>query len=144
MKSYANVEEPTTNKVVFPVMQYYPQRPVEGEVIIIKNHLEQGVRYYDAQMNKWIPLFSVINNIWETLEVPYDEHQVYTLQQNTYTTDGNSLNVYVDGVRLPKNRVAEISSNTFAIKETYNELDEPIFLKKGQIIECQIFNKPVW
>jgi hypothetical protein len=139
MKTYTDTTTPT--RLVIPTFQYYPVDPVDGEVLIIKSPdgTDKGIRYYDSDEERWVPLFSTVSNIWET-QVCTTEQFMFELE-NVYNTDGKSINVYVDGVRLPSNRVTEINNKTIIIKETYDESDNPVYLAEGQVIEFQIFNR---
>lgn len=134
MKDYSGrVEAP--NRVVLPVSDKFPDNPLIGEILYLNVYPHQGIYLFSGQ--GWIPMYSTENNIWETI-IAEKEQRVFNLQ-NQYQTDGKSLVVYKDGVRLQKTSYAEIGPTMFA----YNELNadgDVIDLEGGEVFEVQIFN----
>ena len=137
MKTYAS---PKATRLVLPIVEHFPHDPVNGEILIINSRDARGVRWYDEPNKRWVPLNATVSNIWERHVVTEDKQHIFELS-NMYTTDGNSIVAYLDGVRLPSKRVVEINNKTIIIPVWYNEelrIDE--YLKEGQVLEFQIFN----
>ncbi|MEM2159424.1 MAG: hypothetical protein QXN55_00530 [Candidatus Nitrosotenuis sp.] len=136
MKVYA---DPTPeDRLVLPVKDFFPSYPKVGEVIFFNQYPRQGIYVYTS--DGWFPLYATENNIWEN-HVAQQEQRTFFLR-HSYNTDGKSLNVYVDGVRLRKDQFAEVAANIVTIK-LLDEYGEDIFLQYGQIVEFQIFNARV-
>lgn len=126
------------NRIVFPVVDRFPDQPIIGETLYFNCTPRQGLHIYDG--NGWMPLYTTNNNIWETQEAEF-EQVIFTLE-NRYNTDGRSIVVYKDGKRLRPYEYAEIGPNLIAYKEK-DEEGEDIELQGGEIFEFQIFNSRV-
>lgn len=137
MKSYADTTMPT--RLALPIVRYYPHEPIPGEILIINSPEEQGVRYYDDELQHWIPLFATTGNIWESQMCTHEQYEFHL--ENAYNTNGRSIVVYLDGVRLPQHRVVEVSNTSVIIKEIYDEEGIAVKLQEGQLLEFQIFNR---
>lgn len=130
MKDYSG-DANVPNRVILPVVSQFPHIPIVGEILYFNETPREGIYIFDG--SGWKPLFSTENNIWESFEGVKDQF-VYELQ-NTYNTDGKSIVIYQDGVRLPKEAWAEISVNEIAWKGEN--------LEGGEKFEVQIFNKKI-
>lgn len=135
MKSYSN-DALIPNRVVLPVVEKFPDVPLIGEVVFFNVYPHQGMFIYNGE--GWIPLYTTVNNLWETIEAE-PEQKVFELK-NPYTPDGKSIVVYKDGRRLPRDAYAEIGPTMFAYKEL-DETGEIVELKGGEVFEVQIFNQ---
>lgn len=132
MKSYSGeAPKPKRNTVVFPVVDQLPDPLEVGETVYKNDPMFPGLYIYLGD-KRWVTIMSPKNNIFEE-HTASPNQKVFTLS-TAYPTDGMSLNVYVDGVRLPKNQYAELGETTVCIKEDG-------FLTGGEKIEFQIFNK---
>jgi len=130
MKSYSG-ETNIPDRVILPVVTDFPNNPFVGELVYFNQLPKEGIYIFDGQ--GWKPLFSTENNIWESI-VAEPEQTMFELK-NSYNTDGKSIVVYKDGVRLPKNTMGEVGTNLIAWKG-----DE---LHGGEVFEFQIFNKRI-
>lgn len=134
MKIYADIEQAVQQsnpRVVYPIVSQFPATPVIGEVVYFNKKPREGLYLYDG--TGWIGLFSYENNIWEEQIAIENEQSIFTFQ-NSYSTDGKSIVVYLNGHRLKRNEYAEVSNNEIFIKDAEN-------IKEGDSIEIQIFNK---
>jgi hypothetical protein len=128
----------TPNRIVFPVVNRFPDLPIIGEVLYFNAFPRQGLHIFNGE--GWIPLYSSSNNIWETI-IAEPEQVMFTLE-NHYNTDGKSIVVYKDGKRLMPHEYAEIGTNLISYKEQ-NEEGEDIELAGGEKFEFQLFNVKV-
>lgn len=131
MKSYAEQIKPKRHSVVFPVVNELPDPLEIGETVYKNDPMFPGLYIYLGD-KRWVTIMSPTNNIIEE-HIAAPEQKMFTLS-TPYQTDGSSLNVYVNGIRLAKNQYAEISETLVCIKEDG-------FLKGGEKVEFQLFNK---
>jgi hypothetical protein len=132
MKVYSNVIENPT-RVILPILEAFPNEPILGELIFFNVFPKEGVYLYSS--DGWKPLHTLENNIWEQ-HIAEPEQVIFNLK-NYYNTDGKSLVVYKDGIRLPADTYAEVGSNIVAWK-TLEEFGGELL--GGEIFEFQIFN----
>lgn len=134
MKVYsADAPKPKRNAIVFPVVDELPDPLEIGETVYKNDQMFPGLYIYLGD-KRWVTIMSPRNNIIEE-HTAEPEQKVFYLT-NTYPMDGTSINVYVDGKRLKKDEFAELSELMVCIKEDG-------FLKGGEKVEFQIFNKPM-
>jgi hypothetical protein len=119
------------NRVVLPIVEQFPHTPLVGEILYFNQTPREGIYIFDGI--GWKPMFSTENNIWESF-VAEPEQYVFELE-NHFNTDGKSIVIYQDGVRLPKNSFAEVGSNILAWKGEE--------LLGGEFFEVQIFNRKI-
>ena len=132
MKEYSQQNHIKTRKaIVFPVVSQLPDPLEIGETVYKQDAMFPGLYIYLGE-KRWVTIMTPKNNIFE--EHTAIRHQKLFTLATTYPMDGNSLLVYVNGVRLRREEIAEISPTQVIIKE-----DE--FLQEGDRIEFQIFNK---
>lgn len=128
MKSYS-AEAQIPDRVVLPVVQEFPNTPLVGELVYFNQEPREGIYIFDG--HGWKPIFSTENNIWEEIVA---EKEQYTFElKNHYNTDGKSIVVYMNGVRLPRTAMAEVGTNLLAWKGEE--------LEGGEVFEFQIFNR---
>lgn len=123
------------SRVVFPVLEKFPGSPLIGEVIYLNVAPHQGLMLYTG--TAWVELYSTTNNIWEE-QIAEQEQNVFELS-NAYNTDGHSIVVYKNGVRLPQHCVIEISPHEVGYRD-FDAEGEAIILEGGERFEFQIFN----
>ena len=123
------------SRIIFPVLDKLPSNPLLGEVVYFNVAPRQGLMIYTG--TGWIELFATQNNIWET-HIAEQEQTVFELN-NSYNTDGTSIVMYKNGIRMPSYSVIEISPNHVGYRE-FDEEGEPVLLEGGEVFEFQIFN----
>lgn len=131
MKSYAEPIIKRPNTVVFPVVTELPDPLEVGETVYRNDPMFPGLYIYLGD-KRWVTIMSPKNNIIEE-HIATPNQKIFNLS-TSYPTDGYSLNVYVSGVRLAKDKYAELSETMVCIKDDG-------FLLGGEKVEFQIFNK---
>jgi hypothetical protein len=131
MKNYSPKHE--SSRVVIPVVSKLPEAIEIGELVYLMATEFPGFYVYIGG-RRWESVSNTRNNVFETHEAVKGQ-QIFELS-NYYPTDGNSINVYVQGRRLAKSEYAEVGNKTITIKD--NEL-----LQGGEIVEFQMFNLPI-
>ena len=131
MKNYSPKHE--SDRVVIPVVSKLPEAIEIGELVYLMTTEFPGLYVYIGA-KRWVSVHNSRNNVFET-HVAVKGQQHFELE-NYYPTDGNSINVYVDGRRLAKSEYAEVGNKIITIKD--NEL-----LLGGEIVEFQMFNLPL-
>jgi hypothetical protein len=133
MKSYAEQIKPKRDTVVFNVVNELPDPLEIGETVYKNDPMFPGLYIYLGD-KRWVTIMTPMNNIIEE-HIATQDQKMFSLS-TAYPTDGSSLNVYVNGVRLAKNQYAEVNDTMVCIKEDG-------FIKGGEKVEFQIFNKYV-
>jgi hypothetical protein len=128
MKIYSNTAVENPSRIVLPVLEEFPNEPLLGEVIFFNLSPQEGLYIFTG--NGWKPLHSTQNNIWESHTA--EPEQVIFELKNHYPTNGKSLVVYKDGVRLKQDECAEVGTNLVAWKGEE--------LLGGELFEFQMFN----
>jgi hypothetical protein len=133
MKVYS--AEATKSKrptVVFPVVNELPDPLEIGETVYKNDPMFPGLYIYLGD-KRWVTIMSPKNNILEE-HIATPDQKIFNLS-TPYPVDGNSINVYVNGVRLGKTQFAELGETMVCLKEDG-------FILGGEKVEFQIFNKP--
>ena len=131
MKNYST-DASIPNRLCLPILDQFPDVPIMGEVVFFNQYPREGIYIFVG--DGWKPLFSTENNIWASPIIAEPEQVIFELDVE-YNTDGKSINVYKDGIRLDKTEYAEVANNMIAWKG-----DE---LPGGEKFEFQIFNKKI-
>lgn len=124
------------SRIVLPVVTDFPDSPIQGELIFFNRIPHNAMMIYTGE--GWVPLYTTRNNIWEE-HIAEPEQKVFELN-TLYDTDGNSLVVYKDGIRLERNQYAEIGRNLVVYKGVDEESGEDIDIEGGEVFSFQIFN----
>lgn len=132
MKTYSeSAPQPKRNAVVFPVVSELPDPLEIGETVYKNDPMFPGLYIYLGD-KRWVTIMNSKNNIIEEHTATLNQ-KIFTLS-TAYPTDGMSLNVYVNGIRLSKVQFAELDVNVVCLKDDG-------MLTGGEKVEFQIFNK---
>jgi hypothetical protein len=132
MKEYSQQQYVKTRKaVVFPVVSELPDPLEIGETVYRNDPMFPGLYIYLGEM-KWVMIMTPKNNVIEE-HVATSGQKIFELA-NSYPTDGQSINVFINGTRINKDEFAELDTNIICIKEDGR-------VSEGDRIEFQIFNK---
>lgn len=123
------------NRIILPVLDTFPHNPILGELIYFNKVPHNAIMIFTGE--GWIPLYSTRNNIWEEHVAEMDQ-KIFELA-NEFDTDGNSIVVYKDGVRLEKSEYVELGRNLIAYRGVDIE-GEDIDILGGEVFQFQIFN----
>lgn len=138
MKEYSTHHIVKNRKaIVIPVVASLPDPLEIGEVVYKQDALFPGLYIFLGE-KRWVAIMTPKNNIFEE-HIATHNQKIFKLT-TSYPTDGTSITVYVNGVRLRKNDIAEIGTDQVIIKKESDD-ESGIFIKEGDVVEFQIFNK---